>query len=124
MISNLKQQHYDHQYQYKIVMAQANKNAYPHQVYLPKIKVHETHISWIFLTGLYAYKIKKVVKFGKILDFSTLKLRRRFCEKEIEVNKRLCGSMYKEVVKLVSAERDEKRGRSSSIKLFNLQYKG
>lgn len=58
------------------------------------------------------------------LDFSTLKLRKRFCKKEIEVNKPLCGNMYKEVVKLVSAERDKERGRSSSIKLTNLQYKG
>lgn len=106
-------------------MALTNKNAYPHQVYLPKIKVHETHISWIFLTGLYAYKIKKEVKFGKILDFSTLKLRRRFCEKEIEVNKPLCGNMYKEVVKLVSAKRDKERGsNNNSIKLTSLQYKG
>ena len=105
-------------------MALTNKNAYPHQVYLPKIKIHETHISWIFLTGLYAYKIKKEVKFGKILDFSTLKLRRRFCEKEIEVNKLLCGNMYKEIVKLVSVDRDKEGGSNSSVKLTNLQYKG
>ena len=124
MISNLKQQHHDY-HQYKIVTALTNKNAYPHHVYLPKIKVHETHISWIFLTGLYAYKIKKEVKFGKILNFSTLKPRRKFCEKEIEVNKPLCGNMYKEVVKLVSVDRDKERGGSnSSVKLTNLQYKG
>lgn len=34
-----------------------------------KFFVEETHISWIFLTGLYAYKVKKSLKFNKILDF-------------------------------------------------------
>jgi hypothetical protein len=85
----------------KLVLALRNKDAYPHQVYLPKIKIYETHISWIFLTGLYAYKIKKEVKFGKILDFLTLYLRRKFCKKEIQVNKILCGDMYKGIVNLV-----------------------
>ncbi len=102
--------------QNKLVLALRNKNAYPHKVYLPKIKIYETHISWIFLTGLYAYKIKKEVKFGKILDFSTLYLRRKFCRKEIQVNRVLCGHMYKGIVKLVS--------QNGSIKIVDLQTKG
>ena len=60
MIANVRQQQ---EQQNKLVLALGNKDAYPHEVYLPKIKIHETHISWIFLTGLYAYKIKKEVKF-------------------------------------------------------------
>jgi aminoglycoside phosphotransferase family enzyme len=79
--------------QNKLVLALRNKDAYPHQVYLPKIKIFETHISWIFLTGLHAYKIKKEVKFVKILDFSSLYVRRKFCQKEIQVNKILCGDI-------------------------------
>src|SRR5215831_10026306 len=102
--------------QNKLVLALRNKDAYPHQVYSSKIKTYETHISWIFLTGLYAYKIKKEVKFGKILDFSTLYLRRKFCQKEIQLNKILCGDMYKGIVKLVS--------RNGSIKIVDLQTKG
>jgi aminoglycoside phosphotransferase family enzyme len=83
---------------------------------VPKIEVYETHISWIFLTGRYAYKIKKEVKFGKILDFSTLYLRRKFCQKEIQVNKILCGDMYKGVVKLV-------KPNNGSIKIVDLRTK-
>jgi aminoglycoside phosphotransferase family enzyme len=111
MISNIRKQQ-----QNKLVLALRNKDAYPHKVYLPKIKIYETHISWIFLTGLYAYKIKKEVKFGKILDFSTLYLRRKFCRREIQVNKVLCGDMYKGIVKLVS--------RNNGIKIVDLQTKG
>jgi uncharacterized protein len=46
------------------------KNPYPHPV--SRVKVIETHISWILLTGGHAYKVKKAVKFGNILDFSKL----------------------------------------------------
>jgi aminoglycoside phosphotransferase family enzyme len=41
--------------------------------------------------------VKKAVNF-KVLDFTTLEKRRFFCEKELELNKRLCGDMYIEVV--------------------------
>jgi aminoglycoside phosphotransferase family enzyme len=76
-----------------------NKNVYPHQT-SKKIKSQETHISWIVLTGRYAYKVKKGVKFGKVLDFSSLPLRRKFCQKEVDLNKKLCPEMYKGVVQI------------------------
>jgi len=44
-------------------------SAYEHAV--NSIEIRETHISWVFLTGDFAYKVKKAVKFGDILDFST-----------------------------------------------------
>ena len=66
------------------------------------LTIIETHISWIYLTGKYAYKVKKDIKFGEVLDFSKLALRRKFCQKEIELNKPLCGNMYQHVVKLVN----------------------
>ncbi len=60
------------------------------------IEILQTHISFVFLTENFVYKIKKPVNFG-FLDFSTLEKRRFFCEKELELNKRLCGEMYIEV---------------------------
>lgn len=101
----------------KLILALTNKDAYPHEVYSRKIKVLETHISWIFLTGLYAYKIKKVIKFGRILDFSTLQLRRKYCQREIEVNRILCSDMYKGIVKLVVKN-------NGNIRITNPQSKG
>lgn len=50
-------------------------------------KLEETHISWVVLTPLYVFKIKKPVK-TSFLDFSTLALRKHFCERELELNRR------------------------------------
>ena len=68
------------------------KTTYSHAI--SKIKVLETHISWILLTGSFAYKIKKELKFGNVLDFSKLSLRKKFCQKEVVLNKYLCVNMY------------------------------
>jgi uncharacterized protein len=56
----------------------------------------ETHISWVILCGQYVYKIKKPVQYS-FLDFSTLALRKHFCEREIELNKRLSDNIYIDV---------------------------
>lgn len=79
-----------------------DKKSYPHKV--SKIAIKETHISWVFLTGTYAYKIKKPVKFGKILDFSTLQLRKKYCLREFTLNRTLCYGMYLGVVKIVKRD--------------------
>jgi hypothetical protein len=57
----------------------------------------ETHISHVFLVGEYAYKIKKPLALG-FLDFSTLERRRRFCEEELRINRRLAPELYLAVV--------------------------
>jgi hypothetical protein len=85
--------------QLNIINQLKNNTAYSHPAY--SIKVLETHISWIFLTGPFTYKIKKEVKFGKVLDFSNLLLRKRYCQKELMLNKLLCGNMYQSVVKVI-----------------------
>ena len=53
-----------------VLILEKEEDAYPHKV--SKIRMEETHISWIFLTGLYAYKMKKQLKFGKSLIFQHL----------------------------------------------------
>ncbi len=71
--------------------------AYPEP---PKnIEMLQTHISYIFLTDDYVYKVKKPVNFG-FLDFSTLDKRLYYCEKEIELNSRLSPDVYLDVVKI------------------------
>jgi len=62
-----------------------------------QIELVQTHISFVFLTRNFVYKVKKAVDLG-FLDFTTLEKRRFFCEKELELNRRLCGDMYLEVV--------------------------
>jgi hypothetical protein len=61
------------------------------------IELIQTHISFVFLTGKFVYKVKKAVDFG-FLDFTTLEKRRFYCDEELRINKRLCGDMYLEVV--------------------------
>ncbi|PIE20844.1 MAG: hypothetical protein CSA61_00285 [Neptuniibacter caesariensis] len=70
---------------------------YPHPI--DHIEVIETHISWLILTGPYAYKIKKPVDFG-FLDFTTLDKRQHFCEEELRLNQRLAPDIYREVVSI------------------------
>lgn len=73
---------------------------YPHRV--DRLHVVETHISWIVLTGSYAYKIKKPVNLG-FLDFSTLEARRFYCEEEMRLNRRLAADLYLEVVAITGS---------------------
>lgn len=53
----------------------------------------ETHISWVLLSGPFAYKLKKPVNFG-FLNFSTLDLRKKYCEEELRLNGRLAPQLY------------------------------
>lgn len=68
---------------------------YPHAV--TRLERRETHISVVFLTGKWAYKLKKPLNLG-FLDFRGLESRRRFCELEISLNKRLSRGVYHSVV--------------------------
>ena len=74
-----------------------NSACFPHPV--GEIRIIETHISWVVLTGEYAYKIKKPVNLG-FLDFSTLDLRQHYCNEELRLNRRFAPSTYLEVVTL------------------------
>jgi len=78
-----------------LITALQQKQAYDHPV--ENISLHETHISWVFLTGPYAYKLKKPVNFG-FLDFSTLEKRKHYCEEEVRLNGRLAPRIYLDVV--------------------------
>ncbi|MDX1452271.1 MAG: AAA family ATPase [Oleiphilaceae bacterium] len=53
----------------------------------------ETHISWIILTGDFAYKIKKPVNLG-FLDFTSLAQRKQYCEAELKLNARAAPEIY------------------------------
>ena len=92
-----------------------------HQV--SKVTVEETHISWVILTGLFAYKIKKELKFGQVLDFSTLSLRKKFCQKEVDINKVLCGDMYIGVVKIVKHKK-RRQDEEIEMRMVDLESKG
>jgi len=83
----------DHQDQIFEVMSRPE--FYPHPV--SRIEQRETHISHVFLTGDYVYKIKKAVDLD-FLDFTTLKKRHHYCRQEVILNKRLSNNVYLGVV--------------------------
>ncbi len=75
----------------ELISALCNADIYPHAT--RDIALIETHISWVILTGDYAYKIKKPVNFG-FLDFTTLAQRKQYCEAELSLNARSAPEIY------------------------------
>jgi len=70
-------------------------DAYAHPVH--QIELRETHISWVLLTGEFAYKIKKPIQFP-FLDYSTLEKRESFCHQELRLNRQFAPDIYMGVV--------------------------
>ncbi len=54
----------------------------------------DTHASLIFLVGARAFKMKRAVAFS-YLDYSTLAQRKRYCEKELALGRRLAPALYR-----------------------------
>lgn len=75
--------------------------AYPHAV--DAVELLQTHISYVLLAGDFAYKIKKPLDLH-FLDYSTLDRRRRMCEEEVRLNRRLCSDAYLGVVGIVRVD--------------------
>ncbi len=90
-ISNLA----EYEKQQALVAALVKSRSFPHAV--KTVRVVETHVSWVLLAGRYAYKIKKAVNLG-FLDFTGLDARRRYCEEEIRLNRRLAPKVYLDVI--------------------------
>ncbi|MDF6809527.1 hypothetical protein NLR01_24625, partial [Escherichia coli] len=69
--------------------------AYPHPA--ADLQMIETHLSWVFMAGEFAYKVRKPVKLD-FVDFSTLRARQIDCEEECRLNRRLAPALYLGVV--------------------------
>ena len=61
------------------------------------VELRETHISWVFLAGERAYKVKKPLKLP-FLDYGTLERRREMCNEEVRLNRRFAPEIYLGVV--------------------------
>jgi aminoglycoside phosphotransferase family enzyme/predicted kinase len=79
----------------ELVKALLEPKAYPEKV--GKIELVQTQMSFVFLTKEFVYKVKKAVDLG-YLDYTTLDKRHFFCQKEVELNRRLCPETYLGVV--------------------------
>jgi uncharacterized protein len=75
----------------------SNTDAYPEKP--GQVEVIETHISWIFLTDRFVYKLKKPVR-HPYLDFRTIDARHTDCLEEVRLNRRLAEGVYLGVIPL------------------------
>lgn len=67
-----------------------------------EVELVQTHISSVLLDDQFAYKIKKPMNFG-FLNFSTLDLRKHYCEEELRLNKRLAPALYLDVLPITGS---------------------
>ncbi len=89
-----------------------NPACYDHPV--ERVELIETHISWIFLAGDYAYKLKKPLDLG-FLDFSTLDKRHFYCREELRLNRAFAPNLYLDVVPLGGTEIAPVMGQTPAI---------
>lgn len=75
-------------------------DSYPEPDTTRHVESVETHMSWVFLTDRFAYKLKKPIRYDS-LDFRSPELRRRDCEEEVRLNRRLTTDVYLGVVALL-----------------------
>lgn len=87
-------------------------SAFPHPV--THLSKRETHISWVILTGEFAYKIKKPVRLD-FIDCTALSTRQRLCEQEVTLNRRLAPELYLGVVAITRSAGAVSVGGSGEI---------
>jgi aminoglycoside phosphotransferase family enzyme len=75
----------------RVRRALSRPESYPHRPAI--VEVRETHISWVFLAGELAYKLKKPLALD-FLDYGTPARRRAMCEEEVRLNRRLAPDIY------------------------------
>jgi aminoglycoside phosphotransferase family enzyme/predicted kinase len=103
-----------------LISALQNPALYPHPV--EGFQVIETHISWVLLTGPYAYKVKKPVNFG-FLDFTGLQAREHFCGEELRLNQRLTHDLYLEVLPITGSAEAPQLGGSGPVIEYALKMR-
>ena len=95
-----------------LIQSLLRPDAWPHPV--DDINVIETHISWLLLTGEFAYKLKKPLDLG-FLNFSTLALRQQACEDELRLNRRLAGAVYQAMVPITGSAENPQVGGDGNV---------
>jgi hypothetical protein len=104
-----------------LINSLSQEKTYLHPVSCP-IEVKRTHSAIVFLTGEYAYKLKKPVNLG-FLDFSTLDKRKHFLEEELRLNQRLAPDLYLEVLPISQVSDQFILGDNSNIVEYSLKMR-
>jgi aminoglycoside phosphotransferase family enzyme/predicted kinase len=86
--------------------------AYPHPV--ERVRLIETHVSWILLTGSYAYKLKRPVHYP-FVDMRLPEQRHFLCREELRLNRRLAPELYLDVVPVTSEAGAARIGGTANV---------
>jgi uncharacterized protein len=81
--------------------------AYPHPV--AAIELVQTHTSWVLLTGEFAYKLKRPVRFA-FVDFTAAERREFFCREEVRLNRRFAPELYLDVCAITAPAGEARMG--------------
>lgn len=100
-----------------MIQALLKPKAYPETP--QQVEMVQTQMSFVFLTGDYAYKVKKPVNLG-YLDYTTLEKRHFYCQREVELNRRLCPDVYLGVVPITRNIRLSKKGSPKGRSPFGI----
>ncbi|WP_295447839.1 bifunctional aminoglycoside phosphotransferase/ATP-binding protein [uncultured Thiodictyon sp.] len=103
----------------RLIQALLQPDAYPHAAPAP-LRHLETHSAHVLLAGDFAYKLKKPVNLG-FLDFSTLERRRRYCEEEVRLNRRLAPELYLGVVPITGTPDRPRVGGTGAVLEYAVQ---
>jgi aminoglycoside phosphotransferase family enzyme len=90
-----------------LVAALLEPAAYPEPT--SQVELVQTHISWVFLTDRFAYKMKKPMDLG-FLNFTTLRRRHYYLKQELTLNRRLCPKIYLAVLPITVSKLGVKVG--------------
>jgi aminoglycoside phosphotransferase family enzyme len=104
-----------------LVRSLTDPDFYPQPTQAP-IAVIQTHISLIFLTGDFAYKLKKPVDFG-FLDFSTLEKRHHYLNQELVMNQVIAPDLYLDVLPIVQGNRGLTLGGTGEVVEYVLKMR-
>jgi aminoglycoside phosphotransferase family enzyme/predicted kinase len=103
-----------------VINALSHPDAYPDRP--AEVSMRQTHISWLFFTEHFVYKVKKPVNFG-FLDFTTLEARRHFCEEEARLNRRLASDVYVGVLEVKAKDGYIRLGGQGEVVDYALQMR-
>ena len=88
------------------------QDAYPHPV--ETVELVETHVSWVLLTGAFAYKIKRPVQYA-FIDLRSAERRAFFCREELRLNQRFAAELYLEVCEITSVHGEARIGGTGPV---------
>src|SRR5438477_5918700 len=94
--------------------------SYPHQP--RRVLLRQTHISWVFIASPFVFKVKKPINLG-FLDFSTLEKRHHFCQRELDLNRRLCPDVYLDILPIYKTPSDFSFKANGNIAEYCLKMK-